>query len=145
MANEHTHIRLRVTGQLRQGRYLTIVNGVEVLLPCGPWTALLKLIRNRLRGTFGYTPWNEIDDSKVSVHTTIRRLRRDIDAALGPKEGAKLVAHVGRSYYCLGIGPKEIEVEDDLEQLVPAHLPRTLAIDLLDRSQSVSGLSVTCQ
>lgn len=127
---------LIVTGSLRKGKYLVIIDGKDVHLTRREFLFLVDLVHSRMTRAAGYTSPPR-DFEKNSLHQTIRRLRLAIDTSLGWVTGDTLVSHGAGSQYYLNIPIDGITVEPSFADLAPHHLPQKVVDDLM---RSPSGI-----
>lgn len=126
-------VPIHISGTVRRGRLIIGLGKQEVALPSSRALAFLEVVARRLATEMGYTPHWVIDSDKRNVHSTISRLRKDIDSQLGPGTSGRIFEEVGRSMYRLIAPPECVYVEPTLVELVPCYMTNELAQRLLSR------------
>lgn len=133
-------LTLRVTAQLLRRRFVVEFDSYPVKLPCCRHSALLTLIKACQERTSGYASLKDFDvaDKSELLFQTICRLRQDIDAACGKGVGMSLIETCGSCTYVLNIEPTQIEIDPNLIELAPVHLPLELVERLIDNAARFS-------
>ena len=135
-------LQLTLTGDTTSSsRFVSMFCGTTIALPEIRHIGLLVLICAKLRRSSGIAHLGDFSEAgaafeKPCLHQLIRRLRCDLDAALGSEIGNRLVFHHGRSRYSLQINLHEITVTPcfrDLEYDLPKAVFQLLAQQISDR------------
>ena len=125
---------------MRAGRHIVRFDDVELSLTNSSFQLLAELARARLATRTGLTPPPRDYDEKNLLHQNVRRLRKALDEALGPRAGRDLILHGAGSRYSLALDPSTIAIDESLREVAPYHLPKGLVDDLLLlRSRSDRG------
>jgi len=131
VTKSRTATLIEVTGALDHGRLVINLGGHIVRLPQNRAVALLSMIVQRRRTKNGYTHHSLFESDKGRAHTTISRLRDDLDEQLKPGAADCLFEEVGRSMYRLIVLKEGIVVQPEIRELVPYFLPADLVDALL--------------
>jgi hypothetical protein len=100
---------MTLTGQRDDDHYRIELAGQPVLLPCASFCALIDLVRAAVTTATGLPPISRF---------TIRRLRKALDAQIGPGVGLQLIHTGGGEEYRLVISKSRIRIAPCFYELV---------------------------
>lgn len=144
-ANDCPLASLRITSELAAGKYIVAADDkTEIVLPHGRFQTLVTLACCLLTKPRGYAIPADFDLGDEALRKAISRLRKDIDAVLGPGVGNRLIRLMGHQTYRLKLPGGGISVDSDIEALVPHHLFRR-DVDVLLRHARVCQPRVTAE
>jgi len=126
---------IELSVRFKNGNYVVGIEGTDVEMPNARFEAFVHLVLARLTTESGITALRSICATKNRAHTTICRLRCDIDQYLGEGAGLRLIRHAARSFYYLDLPREQILICQSVADLAPHHISQAIVDDLMQYAQ----------